>query len=126
MTHNKIEIGCDRSGGPNPKKNPSKTVTSRKLDCAFRLYTRKYLKSTTLTIKVKNPEHRHDANKNIMAHPAFRKLNEQETTQIAQIYESLLITRKIRAQLCSQRESDRPVILQDIYNQFKKIKKDKL
>ncbi|MBW0584644.1 hypothetical protein O181_124359 [Austropuccinia psidii MF-1] len=61
-----------------------------------------------------------------MAHPAFRKFNEQETSQIAQISESLLIPRQIQAQLCSQRESDRPVILQDIYNQVKKIKKDKL
>ncbi|MBW0571573.1 hypothetical protein O181_111288 [Austropuccinia psidii MF-1] len=61
-----------------------------------------------------------------MAHPAFRKFNEQETSQIAQMSESLLMPRQIQAQLCSQRESDRPVILQDIYNQVKKIKKDKL
>ncbi|MBW0581300.1 hypothetical protein O181_121015 [Austropuccinia psidii MF-1] len=61
-----------------------------------------------------------------MEHPAFRNFNEQETFQIAQISESLLIPRQIQAQLCSQRESERPVILQDIYNQLKKIKKDKL
>ncbi|MBW0580172.1 hypothetical protein O181_119887 [Austropuccinia psidii MF-1] len=34
--------------------------------------------------------------------------------------------RQVQAQLCSQRESDRPVILKDIYTQVKKIKKDKL
>ncbi|MBW0556277.1 hypothetical protein O181_095992 [Austropuccinia psidii MF-1] len=61
-----------------------------------------------------------------MAHPAFRKFNEQETSQIAQMSESLLIPRRIQAQLCSHRESDRLVILQDIYNQVNKIKKDKL
>ncbi|MBW0562389.1 hypothetical protein O181_102104 [Austropuccinia psidii MF-1] len=61
-----------------------------------------------------------------MAHPAFRKFNEQETFQVAQMSESLLIPRQIQAQLCSQRESDRPVILQDIYNQLNRIKKDKL
>ncbi|MBW0490242.1 hypothetical protein O181_029957 [Austropuccinia psidii MF-1] len=126
MTHNRIEIGCDRSGTPNANKSPSKTVTSRKLDCPFRCYAIKYAKSTTWTLKVKNPEHSHDATENIMAHPAFRKFNEQETSQIAQISESLLISRQIQAQLCIQRESDRPVILQDIYNQVKKIKKDKL
>ncbi|MBW0574373.1 hypothetical protein O181_114088 [Austropuccinia psidii MF-1] len=126
MTHNQIEIGRYRSGPPNANKIPAKTVTSRKLDCPFRLYTRKYTKSTTWTLEVKNPEHSHDATKNIMAHPAFRKLNGKETSQIAQMSESLLLTRKILAQLCSQRDSDRPVILQDIYNQVKKIKKNKL
>ncbi|MBW0463698.1 hypothetical protein O181_003413 [Austropuccinia psidii MF-1] len=126
MTHNQIEIGCDRSGTPNPTRNSSKTVTSRKLDCLFRLFARKYAKKTTWTLKVKNPEHSQDAIENIMAHPAFRKFNKKETSQIAQMSESLLLPREIQAQLCSQRESERPVILQDIYNQVKKIKKDKL
>ncbi|MBW0464893.1 hypothetical protein O181_004608 [Austropuccinia psidii MF-1] len=61
MTHNQIEIGCDRSGTPHPNKNSSKTVTSRKLGCPFRLYARKYAKKTTCTLKVKNPEYRHNA-----------------------------------------------------------------
>ncbi|MBW0575436.1 hypothetical protein O181_115151 [Austropuccinia psidii MF-1] len=100
-----------------------KTVTSRKFDFPFRLYSRKYAKSTTWTLKVKNPEHSHDATESIMEHPAFRKFNEQEISQIAQMSESLLMPRQIQAQLCSQRESNRPVILQDIYN---KVKKDKL
>ncbi|MBW0557777.1 hypothetical protein O181_097492 [Austropuccinia psidii MF-1] len=126
MIHNQIGIGCDRSGTPNANKSPSKTVTSRKLDCTFRLYAREYAKSTTWTLKVKNPEHSHDATESIMAHPAFRKFNEQETSQISQISESLLMRRQIQAQLCIKRESDRPVILKDIYNQVKKIKKDKL
>ncbi|MBW0524841.1 hypothetical protein O181_064556 [Austropuccinia psidii MF-1] len=126
MTHNQIEIGCDRSGTPNPNKIPSKTATSRKLDFPFRLYARKYAKSTTWTLKVKNPEHSHEATENIMAHPSFRKFHEQETSQIAKMSESLLISRQIQAQLCSQRESDRPLILQDIYNHVKRIKKDKL
>ncbi|MBW0484200.1 hypothetical protein O181_023915 [Austropuccinia psidii MF-1] len=126
MTHNQIEIGCDKSGTPNPHKNSSKTVTSRKVACSFRLYARKYAKSTTCTLKVKNPEHSHDSTENIMAHPAFSKFNEQETSQIAQIYESLLMSRQIQAQLCSQREFDRPVILQDIQNKVKKIEKGKV
>ncbi|MBW0488403.1 hypothetical protein O181_028118 [Austropuccinia psidii MF-1] len=99
MTHNQIEIGFDRSGTPNSTQNPSKTVTSRKLDSPFRIYSRKYAKSTTRTLKVKNPEHSHDATENIMAHPAFRKFNEQETSQIAQMSESLLLLRNIQAQL---------------------------
>ncbi|MBW0563781.1 hypothetical protein O181_103496 [Austropuccinia psidii MF-1] len=70
--------------------------------------------------------HSHDATENIMAHPTFRKLNEQETSQIAQMSESLLMPSQIKAQLCSQREYDRPVILQDTYKKVKKIKKDKL
>ncbi|MBW0590111.1 hypothetical protein O181_129826 [Austropuccinia psidii MF-1] len=119
MTHNQIERVCDRSG-------TSKTFTSRNLDCLLRLYSRKYAKSTTWTLKVKNPEHSHDATENIVAHPAFRKFNEQEKSQIAQMSESLLMQRQIQAQLCIQRESDGPVIFQDIYNQVKKIKKDKL
>ncbi|MBW0480307.1 hypothetical protein O181_020022 [Austropuccinia psidii MF-1] len=61
MTHNQIEIGCDMSGTPNPNKSPFKTVTSRKVDCPFRLHARKYAKSTTWTLKVKNPEHSYDA-----------------------------------------------------------------
>ncbi|MBW0589362.1 hypothetical protein O181_129077 [Austropuccinia psidii MF-1] len=97
MTHNQIEIGFDRSGTPNLNKNPSKTVTSRKLDCPFRLYARKYAKSTTWTLKVKYFEHSHDATENIMANPAFRELNEQETSQIAQMSESLLMPRQIQA-----------------------------
>ncbi|MBW0580833.1 hypothetical protein O181_120548 [Austropuccinia psidii MF-1] len=92
----------------------------------FRLYARKYAKSNAWTLKVKNPEHSHDSIENIMVHPAFRKFNEQETSQTAQMSESLLMPRKIWAQLCSQRESDRPVILQYIYNQIKKVKKDKV
>ncbi|MBW0550314.1 hypothetical protein O181_090029 [Austropuccinia psidii MF-1] len=126
MTHNQIEIGCDRSGTTNPNKSPSKTVTSRNLDCSFKLYARKYAKSTICTLNVKNPEDSHDATENIMANPAFRKFNEQETSQIAQISETLLMPRQIQAQLCSQREFYRPLILQDIYNQVKKIKKYKL
>ncbi|MBW0484700.1 hypothetical protein O181_024415 [Austropuccinia psidii MF-1] len=125
-THKQIEIGCDRSGAPNPNKNFSKTVTSRKLDCPFRLYARKYAKRTTWTLKVKNTEHSHDATENTMAHPAFRKFNEQEKSQISQMSESLLLLRQIQSQLCSQRESHRPVILQDIYNQVKKKKKHKI
>ncbi|MBW0520383.1 hypothetical protein O181_060098 [Austropuccinia psidii MF-1] len=122
MTHNQIKIGCNRSGTPNTNKTSSKAVNSRKVDCPFRLYAKK----TTWTLKVKNPEHSHDSTENIKAHPAFRKFNEQETSKIAQISESLLLPRQIKAQLCSQRESERPVILQEIYNQGKKIKKDKL
>ncbi|MBW0520958.1 hypothetical protein O181_060673 [Austropuccinia psidii MF-1] len=61
-----------------------------------------------------------------MAHPVFRNFNEQETSQISQMSESLLLPRQTQAKLCSQRQSERPVILQDIYNQVKKIKKDKL
>ncbi|MBW0589825.1 hypothetical protein O181_129540 [Austropuccinia psidii MF-1] len=61
-----------------------------------------------------------------MAHPAFRKFNKQEKSQIAQMSASLLMPRKIQAQLCSQRESDRPVILKDIYSQVIQIKKYKL
>ncbi|MBW0588166.1 hypothetical protein O181_127881 [Austropuccinia psidii MF-1] len=110
MTHNQIEIGCDRSGTLNPNKRSSKTVTSRKIDCPFRLYSRKYAKSTTWTLKEKNPEHSRDATENIMAHPALRKLNEQEKSSITQMSESLLLTRQLQAQLYSQRESDRPVI----------------
>ncbi|MBW0529221.1 hypothetical protein O181_068936 [Austropuccinia psidii MF-1] len=126
MTHNKIEIGCDRSGTPNANKNPSKTVASRNLDCPFGLYARKCAKSTSWTLQVKNTEHSHDATENIMAHSAFRKFNEQEKSQIFQMSESMLLPRQIQAQLCSQRDSDRLVILQDIYNQVKKIKKEKL
>ncbi|MBW0572672.1 hypothetical protein O181_112387 [Austropuccinia psidii MF-1] len=126
MTHNQIKIGCDRSGTPNANKSPSKTVTSRKLDYPFRFYSRKYAKSTNWTLEIKNHENSHDATENIMAHPAFMKFNEQETSQTAQSFESLLMPRQIQAHLCSKRESDRPVILQDIYNQVEKIKKDKL
>ncbi|MBW0493860.1 hypothetical protein O181_033575 [Austropuccinia psidii MF-1] len=87
MTHNKIEIGCDRSGTPNPTKNSSKTVTSRKLDFPSKLYARKYFKKTTWTLKVENPEHSHDSTENIMAHPAFRRINEQAKSQIAPMSE---------------------------------------
>ncbi|MBW0559457.1 hypothetical protein O181_099172 [Austropuccinia psidii MF-1] len=87
MTHNQIEIGCGRSGNSNPNKSSFETVTSRKLDCPFRLYARRYAKSTTWTLKVKIPEYSHDSTENIMAHPAFSKLNEQETSQIAQMSE---------------------------------------
>ncbi|MBW0463042.1 hypothetical protein O181_002757 [Austropuccinia psidii MF-1] len=102
MTHNQIGIGCDRYGTPNPHK----TVTSIMLDCQFILYSRKYGKSTTWTLKIKNPEHSYDSIKNIIANPAFRKFNEQKTSQIPQMSESLLIQRQIQAQLCSQRESE--------------------
>ncbi|MBW0545940.1 hypothetical protein O181_085655 [Austropuccinia psidii MF-1] len=126
MNHNKIEIGCDRSGTSNPNKNSSKTPTSRKLDHPFTLYARKYAKSTTWTLKVKSPEHSHDSTETIIANPDFRKSVEQETSQIAQISELLLMPMQIQAQLCIQREYDRPIILQEIYNQVQKIKKDKL
>ncbi|MBW0530516.1 hypothetical protein O181_070231 [Austropuccinia psidii MF-1] len=126
MTHNQIERGFGRSGTPNPHKNTSKTVISRNFDCPFMLYGINYSKSTTWTLKVKSPEHSNDSTENIMANPAFRKFNEQERAKIAQMSESWLILRQIQAQLCSQRESERPVILQDIYNQVKKIRKDKL
>ncbi|MBW0478626.1 hypothetical protein O181_018341 [Austropuccinia psidii MF-1] len=126
MTHNQIEMGCDRSRTPNNHKNPSKKVTPRNLDCPFRLYGRKYANDTTWTLKAKNPEHSHDATEIIMAHPAFRKFHGKETSQIAQNSKSLLIPRQIQTELCSQSESDRPVVLQDIYNQVKKINKDKL
>ncbi|MBW0513614.1 hypothetical protein O181_053329 [Austropuccinia psidii MF-1] len=109
MTHNNIEIGFYRSGTPNTNKNSSKTVTSRKLDCPFRLYARKYAKISTWTLKVKNPQHSHDATENIIEHPDFRKLNVQETSKISQMSESLLMPRQIWAQFCIQRESDRPV-----------------
>ncbi|MBW0581330.1 hypothetical protein O181_121045 [Austropuccinia psidii MF-1] len=123
MTHNQIEIGCDRSGTPNPNKNSSKTVTSRKLDFPLRLYARKYANKATWNLKVKNPEHSHDSTDNIMEHPGFRKFNEHKTSQISQMSESLLLPRKIQAQLCSQRELYRPVTLQGIYNQVKKPRK---
>ncbi|MBW0461636.1 hypothetical protein O181_001351 [Austropuccinia psidii MF-1] len=122
MTHNQIEIGCDKSGTPNPNKNSSKKFTSRKLYFTFRLYSRKYFKSTTWTLKFKNSENSHDATENIMEQPAFRKLNEQETTQISQISESLLMLMQIKAQFFIQRESERLLVLQDTYNQINKNK----
>ncbi|MBW0472876.1 hypothetical protein O181_012591 [Austropuccinia psidii MF-1] len=97
-----------------------------KIDCPFRIFARKDAKSTSWTLKFKNPEHNHDATESIMAHPAFRNFNEQETSQISQMSESLLIKKPIQAQLSSQRESERPVILKDIYSQVKKLKKFKL
>ncbi|MBW0538149.1 hypothetical protein O181_077864 [Austropuccinia psidii MF-1] len=114
MACNQIETGFDRSGTLNPHKPSSKTVTSTKLYCSFRIYVRKYAESTTLTLKVKNTEHGDDATKISMARPAFRKFNEQETSQISQMSESLLVPRHIWGQLCSQRESERPLILQHI------------
>ncbi|MBW0569840.1 hypothetical protein O181_109555 [Austropuccinia psidii MF-1] len=126
MTHNQIEISFDRSGTPNPHRNTYKTVTSRNLDFPFRIYARKYAKSTIWTLIVNPPEHHHDATKNIMANLTFSNFSEQETSQIAQIYESLLMPRQIQAKLCSQRETDSPLILQEIYNQVYKIKKEKM
>ncbi|MBW0584781.1 hypothetical protein O181_124496 [Austropuccinia psidii MF-1] len=102
-----------------PTKAPPKQSPQESLTFPFVIFARKYAKSTTWTLKVKTPEHSHDATENIMAHPAFRQFSEQETSQIAQTSESLLLPRQIQAQLCSQRESDRPVIVQDIYNQVK-------
>ncbi|MBW0547307.1 hypothetical protein O181_087022 [Austropuccinia psidii MF-1] len=102
MNHSQIEIGCDRSGTPNSNKNPSQTVTLRKLYCPFRIYDRKHAKCTTWTLKVKNSENSHDATENIMAHPAFRKFNEQETSQIAQIIERLLLPSQIQAQYAAR------------------------
>ncbi|MBW0462592.1 hypothetical protein O181_002307 [Austropuccinia psidii MF-1] len=126
MTQNQIEICCDRSGTPNSHKTFPKTVTSRNLDCPVRLLWKKDSKSTTWTLKVKNPEQIHYATEAIMSHPTFRKFNKQETSQIVQMSESLLITRQIQAQLSSQREPESPAILQDIYNQVNKIKKDRI
>ncbi|MBW0479645.1 hypothetical protein O181_019360 [Austropuccinia psidii MF-1] len=77
-------------------------------------------------LKSKNPEHSHDSTENILVHPPFRKFNEQEPSQICQMSESLLMPRRFQAQLCNHRDSDKPVILQDIYNKFKEIKKDKI
>ncbi|MBW0488175.1 hypothetical protein O181_027890 [Austropuccinia psidii MF-1] len=96
MTHNQIEIGCETSGTPNPNKTSSKTVTSRKIDFPFRRYSRKYAKSSTWTIEVKNTEHSHDATENIMEHPDFRKLNEKQTSKISQMSESCSCQGKFR------------------------------
>ncbi|MBW0467672.1 hypothetical protein O181_007387 [Austropuccinia psidii MF-1] len=93
MTHNQIEIGCYMSGTPNPHKKTPKTVTSRKLDCQFRCYARKYGKSTTWTLKVKSPEHSYNATENIMAHPSFREFNEQAKSHMSQISETLFMSR---------------------------------
>ncbi|MBW0470376.1 hypothetical protein O181_010091 [Austropuccinia psidii MF-1] len=82
MILNQIEIVFYRSGTSNSNKTSSKTVTSRKLDCPFSLYSIKYAKSTTWTLKVKNPEHSHDATENIMEHPSFRKSNEKKNPKL--------------------------------------------
>ncbi|MBW0534008.1 hypothetical protein O181_073723 [Austropuccinia psidii MF-1] len=74
MTHIQIEIGCDRSGTPNCNKNSSKTVTSRMLECPFQLHARKYAKSTTWALKVKNPEHRHDATEKYHGTSCFQEI----------------------------------------------------
>ncbi|MBW0492835.1 hypothetical protein O181_032550 [Austropuccinia psidii MF-1] len=126
MTQKQIEIGCDRSGTPNLHKNTSKAVTLRNLDCSFRLYEIKYANSTTWTLKSKNPEHSHYAIENIRAHTSFRNSNDKEISQIAQISELLPMPRQSKAQLHIQSETDRPLILKDIYSQVNKIKKDKL
>ncbi|MBW0576790.1 hypothetical protein O181_116505 [Austropuccinia psidii MF-1] len=113
--------------GPQiPRKDPPKQSTQERLNFLLDFMPENIPRVPIELLKSKNLEHNHDATKNIMEHPAFRKFNEQETSQISQISESLLIPRQIQAQLCSQRESDRPLILQDIYNQVKKIKKDNL
>ncbi|MBW0557348.1 hypothetical protein O181_097063 [Austropuccinia psidii MF-1] len=98
ITHNPIEIACDRSRTHNLYKNFSKTFTSRKPDWQFRIYARKCVESTTWTLEVKNPEHSHDATENIISYAAFRKFNEKEKFQIAQMYASLFIPRQIQAQ----------------------------
>ncbi|MBW0523824.1 hypothetical protein O181_063539 [Austropuccinia psidii MF-1] len=114
MTHNQIEIGCDRSGTLNPKKILQKQSLQESLTVHLHFMPEKMprvplalLKSKILTIAIMPLK--------ISWHILLlRKFSEQYTSQIAQMSESLLMPRKIQTQLCSHRESDRPLILQDI------------
>ncbi|MBW0560323.1 hypothetical protein O181_100038 [Austropuccinia psidii MF-1] len=131
MNHNQIKTGLNRSRTPNSYKNSFKKSIYRELDCSVRLYSRKYSKSATWTLELKNPdkinpENSNSSTGNIMAHPALRRFNKQETSQITHMSGSLLMPRKIQSQFFSHKDPERPVIPQYIYNQVQKIKKDKL
>jgi hypothetical protein len=73
-----ISLGCDRGGVYYDHINAldgakRRKTSTRRIDCPFRLYAKKLIASNQWEIQVRNPNHNHEADDNMIAHPIARR-----------------------------------------------------
>jgi hypothetical protein len=73
-----ISLGCDRGGVYYDHINAldgakRRKTSTRRIDCPFRLYAKKLIASNQWEIQVRNPNHNHEADDNMIAHLIARR-----------------------------------------------------
>lgn len=120
-----MTIQCVKSGKPRWSQRPSVGPTPRKTgskrdECPFRLYAN--CKNGIWHLSVRDPSHNHPAD-DIINYSQARKLKPEQVRKIKQLLSQGLPPRKILESL--QTESAQPIIMRDIYNQIRLIRREK-
>jgi hypothetical protein len=115
-----ISLGCDRGGVYHdyinaPDRAKRRKTSTRRIDCPFRLYAKK-LRSDQWEIQVRNPNHNHEADDNIIAHPIARR--RQFTKDQNQTIQHLSDSGSTPQQIISLIRKDKPNTLVKHYNLY--------
>jgi hypothetical protein len=131
---NNITIGCDRGGKYTDRVNapdgakPRKTST-RRIGCSFRLYGYVHLRGSKADgkwhITVSNPDHNHELEDNMIAHPAARTITQEQRATIYHHLDENIPPRQIISLI---KKSDPTILItpMDVYNLRKSFLREQL
>ena len=123
-TRRKTWILCDKSMESRAEAGMRRTA-SRKTDCPFKLTITRSNIDSLWHVVVKNPEHNHPASSNPSQHPCHRKLKDEEKSLIESLTRSHVPPKNILLNLLQQ-NPDTAVVSQDIRNERKRLRKERL
>jgi hypothetical protein len=127
-----ISLGCDRGGVYKDHINAldgakRRKTSTRRIDCPFRLYAKKLIDTDQWEIQVRNPNHNHEADDNMIGHPIARRRQFTEEQRIT--IQHLSDTGSKPRHIISLMRKDQPNILirqHDLYNIRADLRRKKL
>lgn len=132
-TGRNITLGCHRSGQYTDRINAPEGAKRRKtstkrIGCTFRLYasiTSAKNSDGKWHIKVRNPDHNHEPEDNMIAHPAARTINQEQRDTIWHLLEQGTPPRQIIGLI---KNSDPSVLItpKDVHNLHIQFRREKL
>ena len=125
-----VSLGCDRGGTYRDRINAiegenRRLTTTRRIGCPFKLYGKKIPNSEKWELKVRNPNHNHEAEISMIGHPSARKFTDEQLQNILNLSEIGSRPRDILA-LIKREHPDALVISKDIYNARDALRRQKL
>ena len=124
VTRRKVWILCDKSRESRAEAGTRRSA-SRKTDCPFKLTITRSIDTGLWDVEVENGEHNHPASSNPSQHPCHRKLTDEEKSLIESLTRSHVPPKNILLNLLQQ-NPDTAVVSQDIRNERKRLRKERL
>jgi alpha-glucosidase len=128
-----ICIGCDRGGQYTDRINAAegakrRKTSTRRIRCSFRLYASKSSAKHSdgkWYIKVSNPDHNHELEDNMIAHPAARTITQEQQATIYHYLDENIPPRQIISLI---KKSDPTILItpMDVYNLRKSFLRQQL